>query len=230
MSLTDFESSVELESNQKIARFLCRNTSQNNIYRRALKPPVDIVLALLVSTLAIPVMVILAIIIALSGTNPIYTQERVGKNGKPFRMWKLRSMAANAEALLEVHLAENKAAMDEWGTQQKLTIDPRVTLLGRFIRKMSLDELPQLWNVLIGDMSLVGPRPILPCQKSLYPGTDYYDLLPGITGSWQISARNESTFADRAVFDTNYNHTLSFSNDLKILCKTAGVVVKGTGC
>ena len=120
--------------------------------------------------------------------------------------------------------------MAEWRTHQKLADDPRITLFGHFIRKMSLDELPQLWNVLVGDMSLVGPRPILPCQKPLYPGTDYYDLLPGITGAWQVSARHASTFADRSKFDTDYNQSLSLSNDLKILIKTMWVIVKGTGC
>nr|WP_313860126.1 sugar transferase [Parasedimentitalea psychrophila] len=145
-------------------------------------------------------------------------------------MWKLRSMVINADSLLETYLAENSAALEEWNTYQKLAQDPRTTPVGRFIRKTSLDELPQLWNVLLGEMSLVGPRPMIPSQKTLYPGQDYYDLHPGITGMWQVSLRNKSTFSDRAEFDTKYNRTLSLRTDLGILLKTVQVVLKGTGC
>ena len=113
---------------------------------------------------------------------------------------------------------------------QKLKDDPRVTRLGRLIRKTSLDELPQFLNVLKGDMSVVGPRPMMVDQKALYPGTAYYSLRPGITGFWQISVRNESSFAERARFDTDYLRKLSFGTDLAVLWRTVSVVLKGTGC
>ena len=230
MSLTDFDQPAEVTNSQTISGFLRPKICDEGVYSRSLKRPEDILLTLIILPVASLSIVILAAVLALSGTKPLYAQVRVGKNGKPFKMWKLRTMATNREHLLAIHLKEKKAALAEWNRHQKLSNDPRITIIGRWLRKTSLDELPQLWNVLVGDMSLVGPRPILPCQKPLYPGTDYYELRPGITGSWQVSARNTSSFADRANFDTDYSPSLSFSNDLKILLKTIYVVVRGTGC
>ena len=111
----------------------------------------------------------------------------------------------------------------------KIVADPRVTPVGRLIRRFSIDELPQLWNVLKGDMSLVGPRPMMAGQQVLYPGVAYYALRPGITGTWQISDRNETSFAARADFDAAYEETLSFMGDLHILAATFGVVLRATG-
>jgi lipopolysaccharide/colanic/teichoic acid biosynthesis glycosyltransferase len=145
-------------------------------------------------------------------------------------MWKLRSMVANADQLLSVYLAENPDARIEWDHSQKLRYDPRITRVGRIIRKTSLDELPQLWNVLRGDMSLVGPRPMMVDQQELYPGTAYYALRPGITGFWQVSVRNESSFSERAHFDADYLGRMSFVTDLKVLARTVSVVLNGTGC
>ncbi|NQY60756.1 sugar transferase, partial [Cognatishimia sp.] len=129
----------------------------------------------------------------------------------------------------EDYLAQNPAEAREWNEKQKLINDPRITPVGHLIRKTSLDELPQLWNVLIGDMSLVGPRPIMVDQKKIYPSDAYYDLRPGITGPWQISSRNESSFVERADFDGDYLNDLSFASDLRIMFKTVGVVVNATG-
>ena len=145
-------------------------------------------------------------------------------------MWKLRSMVTNADAALEDHLRSDAAARVEWNTNQKLRNDPRITKVGQILRKTSLDELPQLWNVLIGDMSLVGPRPMMVCQQSLYPGSAYYALRPGITGFWQISVRNESSFAERASYDADYLRKVTFAQDLSVMLKTVSVVTKGTGC
>jgi len=131
--------------------------------------------------------------------------------------------------VLEQHLASDPALRAEWDSKQKLMNDPRITRIGTIIRKCSVDELPQLLNVLRGEMSLVGPRPMMVSQKPLYPGRDYYELRPGITGLWQVSDRNESTFADRAKFDAQYNDQLSFKTDLSILARTVRVVVRGTG-
>jgi lipopolysaccharide/colanic/teichoic acid biosynthesis glycosyltransferase len=138
-------------------------------------------------------------------------------------------MVRDADKCLEDCFRADPALRQEWDQKQKLINDPRVTKRGRMLRKASLDELPQLWNVLRGDMSLVGPRPMMVEQKSLYPGQDYYDLRPGITGLWQISDRNESSFAERARFDAVYNRTLSLPVDIGILFATVRVVLRGTG-
>ncbi len=199
------------------------------LYRDVFKRGLDIALVLLA---ALPVLLLLlpvAALIALDGKSPIYLQKRVGRNGRIFRMWKLRSMVADAETLLEAHLASDPEARAEWDHHQKLRHDPRITPVGRLIRKTSIDELPQLWNVLRGDMSIVGPRPMMVDQQGLYPGTAYYALRPGITGFWQISVRNESSFAERAGFDTDYLRSLSFGTDLSVLWRTVAVVLHGTG-
>ena len=114
---------------------------------------------------------------------------------------------------------------------QKLRNDPRITSVGKFIRKYSLDELPQIWNVLCGEMSFIGPRPFMPCQEELYQGDtkDYYALRPGITGLWQVSSRNESSFADRVDYDAAYARDISFMTDLRIARDTVRVVLGGTG-
>jgi lipopolysaccharide/colanic/teichoic acid biosynthesis glycosyltransferase len=144
-------------------------------------------------------------------------------------MLKLRTMVADSDALLEQHLRDNPAARVEWDSTQKLKNDPRITRMGRFLRKTSMDELPQLWNVIAGDMSLVGPRPMMPDQQHLYPGIAYYSLRPGLTGPWQVTARNESEFCKRSEYDQAYDKELSLGTDILLLIRTLGVVMKGTG-
>jgi len=204
--------------------------SRGQIYRDGLKRALDVTLVLIAALPVLIVLMVLAALISLDGGSPIYLQKRVGRSGRVFHMWKLRSMVMNADALLEQHLARDPALRREWNHTQKLRHDPRITRIGRIIRKTSLDELPQLWNVLRGDMSLVGPRPMMIDQQDLYPGTAYYALRPGITGFWQTSVRNESSFAERAGFDTDYLRKLSFATDLRVLLRTVKVVVNGTGC
>ncbi|MGR3813646.1 MAG: sugar transferase [Cognatishimia activa] len=206
-----------------------RNQEPLGLYRGLFKRALDITA---VTVLAIPVTIVvlvLAAFVALDGKNPFYFQKRLGRQGRSFKMVKLRSMVANADAILADYLAANPAEAREWNEKQKLMNDPRITKVGHLIRKTSLDELPQLWNVLIGDMSLVGPRPIMVDQKKIYPSDAYYDLRPGITGPWQISSRNESSFVERADFDGDYLNDLSFASDVRIMFKTVGVVVNATG-
>ena len=198
-------------------------------YRGGAKRALDTLIILAASPLVIPVVLALAVLVFLQGGKPFYSQPRLGKGGRVYTMWKLRSMSRDADEALEAYLESNPAARAEWDSTQKLKDDPRITKLGRVLRKSSLDELPQLWNVLKGDMSLVGPRPMMPCQKDLYPGTAYYKLRPGITGIWQVSERNESTFADRARFDAQYDRLLSLKTDIKLLLATVQVVLRGTG-
>jgi exopolysaccharide production protein ExoY len=199
------------------------------LYSVVLKRGIDVLAVLLSLPVILPLIVILALLISLDGYSPFYRQKRLGRNGRIFTLWKLRSMVHGADARLEAYLSANPAARAEWTLTQKLRGDPRITGIGRVLRKSSVDELPQLWNVLRGDMSLVGPRPMMPEQAPLYPGTAYYTLRPGITGSWQVSARNDSSFADRAHFDTAYERQVSVTTDFAILLATVRVVLRGTG-
>ncbi len=199
------------------------------LYRTVLKRLFDVTVVVVFAPIVLPLIAMLALLVAQDGGRPFYSQLRVGRGGRSYRIWKLRSMVADADARLEAHLAASQAARYEWDTTQKLKDDPRITSFGRILRKSSLDELPQLWNVLMGDMSLVGPRPMMPCQEELYPGSAYYRLRPGITGPWQVSSRNTSTFADRARFDTDYDRDLSLVTDLRLLAATVRVVLRATG-
>ncbi|MCF3972242.1 sugar transferase [Paracoccus sp. EGI L200073] len=200
------------------------------LYRTLFKRPLDILLVLLAAPLIIPIVFILALLVLREGGMPFYSQARVGRNGKLYRMWKLRSMVVDADQRLSAYLEQNPEAREEWNQTQKLQNDPRVTRFGRLLRRSSLDELPQLWNVLKGDMSLVGPRPMLPEQKSMYDGSGYFELRPGITGFWQTAARNKSSFSARAWYDDRYECDLSLSSDVGILVRTFGVVMRATGC
>ncbi len=202
---------------------------KTGFYRNYGKRLFDIVAVTLLGLIAIPVILVLALWVARDGHVPFYRSDRVGRGGRTFRMLKLRTMVPDAEGLLARHLASDPAAAEEWRRTQKLKRDPRITTSGRILRKSSLDELPQLWNVLIGDMSLVGPRPMMPSQRALYSGLSYYSLRPGVTGPWQVSDRNASTFAKRADFDRVYDRDLSFSGDMICLMKTFRAVVRGTG-
>jgi len=206
-----------------------RSYEERGIYRTKLKRLLDISAILLMSFVVVPVVAIMALLVSLDGHNPFYSQLRVGKNGRNFRLWKIRTMTIDAEERLEAYPQKNQTAREEWELHQKLKSDPRITRVGRLLRKTSLDELPQLWNVLIGDMSLVGPRPMMLDQQDYYYGSAYYRLLPGITGLWQISDRNACSFSDRAVFDEKYDNSISFKTDIATLLKTVSVVLRGTG-
>ena len=200
-----------------------------NSYQMWAKRAMDLAIVMIVSLPVAMTILILAAIVALDGANPFYLQERVGRGGRIFKMLKLRSMVSGADRLLEAHLDSDPAARAEWDRHQKLRNDPRITRFGHFLRSSSLDELPQLWNVLKGEMSLVGPRPMMTSQRVLYPGTEYYAMRPGITGFWQISVRNESCFHERADYDRRYYNAISFGTDMSVMAKTVGVVMRATG-
>lgn len=202
----------------------------SGVYRRVFKRLIDVAAVLAAVPVVVPVVAALALVVARDGGKPFYVQQRVGRNGRIFRMWKLRSMVSQADQRLEDYLAANPAARAEWDVTQKLRNDPRITRFGTMLRRSSLDELPQLWNVLKGDMSLVGPRPMMPCQRELYPGAAYYRMRPGVTGYWQIADRNRSTFEARAAFDAAYEADVSLATDLRVLGRTVSVVLQGTGC
>jgi exopolysaccharide production protein ExoY len=198
-------------------------------YRRYVKRVLDVVVVLLALPIVLPVLGLLALLVRRDGGPAFYRQDRVGRKGRTFRLWKLRSMVVDADAQLEAYLAANPEARLEWDRTQKLKNDPRITPVGRFIRKISLDEVPQLWNVLKGDMSLVGPRPMMPEQRALYQSGAYFELRPGITGFWQVGDRNDTTFSARAVYDARYAQDLSLMTDVIILLLTIRVVLRGTG-
>lgn len=201
----------------------------NGFYRRHAKRGVDLLVTSLVILPITLVVLLIALVVAVDGGRPFYSQRRVGLGGRSFTMFKIRTMVPDAEAVLERHLATNPADRAEWEHHQKLRRDPRITRVGRALRRSSLDELPQFFNVLLGDMTLVGPRPFLPSQRSYYPGAEYYAMRPGITGFWQTSVRNEASFVQRAAYDRSYYHALSPLTDLRVLGRTLRVVMRGTG-
>ncbi len=205
------------------------------LYAGGLKRVLDVAAVLLVCPMALVLTLTLLAWVRLdprSGRAPaLYGQVRVGRGGRRFTCWKIRTMVPDAEAALADHIARDPWAAAEWTRRQKLARDPRVIPAGRFLRAASLDELPQLWNVLVGDMSLVGPRPFTPDQRRLYPLPDIYETMrPGLTGRWQTGPRgDDADFAGRAGEDARYRRELSFLADLKILARTCGVVLQGRG-
>jgi len=160
-----------------------------------------------------------------------YSQERIGKDGKIFKMYKFRSMVVGAEQILEELLEKDAEAREEYSEYKKLKNDPRITKIGKFLRKTSLDEFPQFINVLKGDMSLVGPRPYLPREKEEINGFFKYitSCKPGITGLWQTRGRSNTTFTDRLTMDMEYYHNHSLKQDIKLIYRTVRNVVKKEG-
>lgn len=161
----------------------------------------------------------------------IFKQKRIGKGGRHFYCYKFRTMVVNAEAMLKGYLEANPQAYQEWEQSFKLKDDPRITPIGHLLRKTSLDELPQLFNVLQGEMSLVGPRPMLVEEEQHYGKyfVDYCSVKPGITGPWQVSGRNDMPYEERVAMVVWYAHHRSFFLDMKILWKTVGIVLDGKG-
>lgn len=199
-------------------------------YRLSGKRALDIVLVLLTAPLTVPVVLLFALMLWIEGGNPFYRQDRIGVGGRKFSILKLRTMVRDADACLQRYLDNDPAMAEEWATTQKLKNDPRITRLGAMLRSTSLDELPQFWNVLTGDMSLVGPRPMMPEQLEMYGDPyAYFAMRPGVTGFWQVSARNENHFSFRAEIDEIYFTKMSLTCDLGVMLRTIGVVLRRTG-
>jgi len=218
-------------SSKSIGGLLGLEISPRGIHDR-MKRVLDIVLAAIFGLAALPLCALVAILTRLDSPGPIfYSQRRIGLRGIPFEAWKFRSMVMNSKEMLEQHLAGNPAARLEWERTQKLKNDPRVTRIGRFLRKTSMDELPQVWNVLRGEMSFVGPRPIVENEIRHY-GEDfhlYQRVRGGITGLWQVSGRSDTTYAERVALDSFYARNWSVWLDLCILFRTFSVVLFGKG-
>ena len=196
------------------------------------KRSLDVGVAGLALFLLLPLLVLLCLLIwASDGQAPIFRHTRIGRGGRSFGCLKFRSMVVNADAVLQEHLARNPFARAEWAETHKLRHDPRVTRLGQILRKTSLDELPQLINVLKGEMSLVGPRPIVEAEVERY-GEAFatcFSVTPGVTGLWQVSGRSELTYKQRVGLDCDYVERWSIWRDLKILLVTCKSVVNRDG-
>lgn len=192
----------------------------------------DILTALVALIVLSPIFVlIMALVKYTDGGSIFYGHRRIGYNGSTFRCLKFRTMAENGDAILEQHLNENPEAREEWRTTRKLQDDPRVTVLGTVLRKLSLDELPQLINILKGEMSIVGPRPVVEDELELYEASAVYYLRsrPGLTGLWQVSGRNDVSYAARIAFDTHYVRNWSLTRDLVIVVRTIPAVCVSRG-
>jgi Undecaprenyl-phosphate galactose phosphotransferase WbaP len=199
---------------------------------RRIKRTIDVLAAVILAVLALPVAVVIALAILLESGRPVFFgHKRVGRAGRSFRVWKFRTMRVNGDEILARHLEENPEAAEEWGVNRKLRNDPRVTRIGRLLRRSSLDELPQIWNILRGQMSIAGPRPIVQEEIGKY-GQAYplYALTaPGLTGLWQVSGRNDTTYRHRVELDAAYVRNWTPGLDFLLLWKTVGVVLKGKG-
>lgn len=196
------------------------------------KRVVDFTSTVLGGLAAAPIILVLALMVYLESGGPVfYRDKRMGRDGKLFACVKFRTMVPGAEGLLQRMLEEEPAAREEYAKYHKLRDDPRVTRVGRFLRRTSMDELPQLWNVLMGDMSLVGPRPYLP-RESEEIGVTQGEILrvpPGITGPWQVSGRNQTSFQERVDIDAYYVHDWSIWLDIVLLTQTLKIVLRGRG-
>ncbi|AUR01101.1 sugar transferase [Phaeobacter inhibens] len=201
------------------------------LYAMIGKRLLDILLALILFPVLSPVIALLWMISRRDGGPGFFGHTRIGKDGTPFTCWKIRTMIHGAEDVLAEHLKTDAKAAREWARDRKLSRDPRITNLGLFLRRSSLDELPQIWNVLRGDMSFVGPRPIVRCELSKYGSAApiYLSQKPGITGLWQVSGRNDVSYEDRVSFDIDYLERRTFSFDIKLILLTGLSVIGRTG-
>lgn len=195
------------------------------------KRAIDLALAVVLAPLVLILILPICVLVLLESGSPVYRHVRVGRGGRIFHCYKIRTMAADADAQLKALLERNQLARAEWAEQFKLKADPRVTHLGRFLRKASLDELPQLWNVLKGEMSFIGPRPIIPEELQLYGehAAAYLACSPGISGLWQVSGRNDISYEERVLLDERYARHWTLMLDLAILLRTVPVVLKARG-
>ncbi len=203
----------------------------SSVAYRFFKRSVDIAIAAGLLVALSPFMLPVVGLIRVGGARPLFSHSRIGKHGRTFQCYKFRTMVMDADRVLNAHLANNLEAREEWSRDHKLRNDPRVTALGRFLRRTSLDELPQLINVLKGDMALVGPRPVVHEELEKYGDAlrDYLSVRPGVTGLWQVSGRNDTGYAQRVALDAWYVRNRSVLLDMRILVRTLAVPFGGRG-
>lgn len=222
---------IKFDENTKVLKQK-KHKSFNEVTYSFLKRTLDITASATALLLLSPVFLVTSLAIRKDSDGPaMFTQKRIGKDGKLFEIYKFRTMVPDADKKLFELLENDEEAAKEYKLNKKLKNDPRITKVGNFLRKTSIDELPQLINVLKGDMSLVGPRPYLPREIDDMEGyyEDIIESKPGITGLWQVSGRSNTTFEERMEFDLEYNENKSFMYDMGLLFKTVGSVVKGEG-
>lgn len=202
-------------------------------FGRFIKRSFDIIFSLAVLIFLSPLFLLIAFLIRLTSRgNPIFGHERIGRGGKPFICYKFRTMYADAPERLHSLLSMRADLKEEWEKSQKLKNDPRVTPLGKLLRKTSLDEFPQFWNVLKGDLSVVGPRPVVEKELQTHFGSKgplIVSVRPGVTGLWQVSGRSNTSYAERILLDETYINTQSFLLDLKLIIKTLPAVIFSKG-
>lgn len=204
----------------------------NSFRYRVVKRALDVLIVVLLLPVVLPAFAVITLLIkATSPGSVFYRHQRIGRFGRPFYMWKFRSMHTNGGEILSEHLRRDPAAAREWQESQKLRDDPRITGFGKFLRRSSLDELPQLLNVLTGEMSLVGPRPIVSSEVPKYQEAYlfYTSARPGMSGLWQVSGRSDLSYRERIELDSGYVIKWKLLLDCKILCQTAGAVWKARG-
>ena len=222
---------IKFDENTKVLKQK-EHKSFNEVTYSFLKRTLDITASATALLLLSPVFLVTSLAIRKDSDGPaMFTQKRIGKDGKLFEIYKFRTMVPDADKKLFELLENDEEAAKEYKLNKKLKNDPRITKVGNFLRKTSIDELPQLINVLKGDMSLVGPRPYLPREIDDMEGyyEDIIESKPGITGLWQVSGRSNTTFEERMELDLEYNENKSFMYDMGLLFKTVGSVVKGEG-
>ncbi|MEI4485302.1 sugar transferase [Frigidibacter sp. MR17.14] len=219
------------EVSARSAREPSKTSVEGGFYGAAGKRLFDISLALIMLPILAPTILILLILASMDGGWPMFRHRRIGRNGETFGCLKIRSMVVDADVRLARLLESDPAAAAEWALSQKLTDDPRITAFGQFIRKTSLDELPQVWNVLMGEMSFVGPRPIVRDEMIRYGMSigAYLQMRPGLTGPWQASGRNDMSYDERVTLDVEYSRSFGFAKDVKIILATGMAVLKRTG-
>lgn len=237
LKLLEIETDVVFSESQatiKLNKYNDKNSNKNikTMSYLFFKRTFDIVASASAILALSPIFLVTSIAIRKDSNGPaMFTQSRIGKDGKLFKLYKFRTMVPDADTKLVELLEKDENAREEYKLNKKLKNDPRVTRVGKFLRSTSIDELPQLINVLKGDMSLVGPRPYLP--REMDDMGEYYDTIveskPGITGLWQVSGRSNTTFEKRLEYDVEYNDNKGFFYDMNLLTKTVGVVIGKDG-
>ncbi|MDR1443683.1 MAG: undecaprenyl-phosphate galactose phosphotransferase WbaP [Treponema sp.] len=222
MSVRDFDGILGFVTSHRLKMF----------WNLAIKRFNDLFFVIAGGLILLPFLLIIALLIKLSSPGPVlYSHRRLGKNGKYFNAYKFRSMVNNSQDVLERLLSQSPERRKEWEENHKLKNDPRITVIGKFLRHTSFDEFPQFINILKGEMSLVGPRPVVDEEVGKY-GKDFdriFSVKPGLTGLWQVSGRSDTNYSERVAFDTYYLQSWSVWLDLWVLLKTVSVVIKGKG-
>jgi Undecaprenyl-phosphate galactose phosphotransferase WbaP len=223
---------IDAEASLPAPELVLEDDRRKGKARRAAKSLFDLTASLVAFLVMLPFLLILAALIVIDSRGPVfYVQRRVGRAGKDFRIFKFRTMVRDADDVLLEHLKRNPDRLTEWVETRKLRNDPRITRFGRFLRKYSLDELPQILNVLKGDMSLVGPRPVVRDEVRLFGdlADDILSVKPGLTGLWAVSGRNDVSYSERLALEYWYVKSWRFVLDLSILLRTVPAVLRGRG-